>query len=83
MQIENFYMAVGKIVPELYGKSAEHMNIHAPASGIVFDKIRKLGWKSRDVAEAFEQIALFARFECSEKIENINGNEQPRVAHFN
>ena len=68
MQIENFHMAVGKIIPELYGKSTEHMNVHASSRGIVFNKIGKFGWECRDVAETFEQVALFARFECSEKI---------------
>jgi len=83
MQIENFYMAVGEIVPEFDGKFSEDMNVHSPPRRIVFNKIGKLGWKCRDVAEAFEQVALLARSKCAEKIENINGNEQPRVAHFN
>ena len=83
MKIKNFHMAVGEIVPKLDGEFSEDVNVHASSRGIMFNKIGKSGWEGRDGAEAFEQIALFARFECSEKIENFNGDEHTRVAHFN
>ena len=42
MQIENFHMAVGKIIPEFDGEFSEDMNLHATAGGVRFDKIRKI-----------------------------------------
>ncbi len=75
-------MAVGKIIPKFDGEFSEDVNVHAPTGGIIFHKIGKSGWKRRNVAEAFEQFALFTRLQRAEKIENINGNEQPRVAHL-
>jgi hypothetical protein len=53
------------------------VNVHAPPGGIVFDEIGKSGRKRRNFAEVIEQIALFARSKRAEKIEDINGNEQP------
>ena len=41
MDIQNFDVAVGEIIPKLDGKSAMHMNLHPPPAGIAFDKIRK------------------------------------------
>jgi hypothetical protein len=61
MQIENFHLTIGKIVPEFDGEFSEDVNVHATARGIRFDKIRKILRISRDFAEAFEQVALFAR----------------------
>jgi len=52
MQIENFHLPVGKIIPKLDGKFSEDMNVNAASRGIVFDKIRKFGWKLRDFTEA-------------------------------
>ncbi len=60
MNIENFYMTVGKVIPEFDGKLARHMDIHAPSCRITLNKIRKLGRGSGNLAEAFEQILLFA-----------------------
>jgi hypothetical protein len=77
VQIQNFHAPVGEIIPELDGEFAKNVNVHAPPNGIVFHVIGKTGRKRRDVAEALEQVTLFARSEGAEKIENINGNEQP------
>ena len=60
MQIENFHLPICEITPKLNGKFSKDMNVHAPASGIVFNKIGKLGRKHGDFPEAFKQIALFA-----------------------
>lgn len=54
MQIKNFHMSVGKIIPKFDGKSAKHMNVHSPAGGIIFRVIAKLGWGGRYFAETLE-----------------------------
>jgi hypothetical protein len=77
VQIQNFHVPVGEIVPKLDREFAEDVNVHAPPGGIVFDEIGKSGRKRRNFAEVIEQIALFARSKRAEKIEDINGNEQP------
>ena len=54
MEIKNFHMAVGEIVPKLDGEFSEDMNVHATPGRIMFYKIGKSGWKGRNVAETFE-----------------------------
>ena len=70
-------MAVAEIIPELHCKSAKDVNVHTPASRIMFCKVGKAGGRFGDFAEVFEQVSLFTRRERAEKIQNINGNEQP------
>lgn len=75
-------MPVGEIVPKFDGKSSKDMNVHSPATGIVFYIVRKPGWRRGYVSETLEQTALLALAEGAEKVENIHGNEQPRIVHF-
>jgi len=82
MQIQDFNLAVGEVIPELHSELAEDMNIHASAGSVIFDEIGKSGWESRDVAKTLEQISLLARGKAAEEIKDFNGDEQPRVAHL-
>ena len=60
MNFKNLQMTVSKVVPKLDGKSPKDMNINAPASGVVFNKIGIILGKNCHLAKAFEQIGLFA-----------------------
>jgi hypothetical protein len=77
MQIQDFHVPVGKIIPEFDGELAKHVNIYSPASGIALHVIRKSGRGCSNVAKALKQVALLTCPKCAEKIENINGDEQP------
>ena len=55
-------MAICEIIPKLHGKFSEHMNVHAPASGIFFSEVGEAGGILRDFTEAFEELALLARW---------------------
>jgi len=46
--------------PEFNGEPPEHVNVHPPASGIVFHVIGKLGRSCGNIAEALKQAALLA-----------------------
>jgi len=75
-------MSIGDVILKLDGESAKYMYTHAPPFRIVFDEVAKVGRKCGDFTQALEQFFLLVPLERSEEIENFNGNEQTRVAHF-
>ena len=54
MNVEDFYMAVGEVIPEFDGEFAGDMNFHTPTRRIVFYKIREVGGEGGNLPEAFE-----------------------------
>ena len=81
MEVENFDVPVGEIVPKLDGEFAEHMNFHATAGGIAFDEVGIMGWERGDVPKALEEFFLFPSSERPEKFKDFNVNEQTGVAY--
>src|SRR5258707_9694884 len=75
-------MTIGKVVPELDGEPAEYVYIHATACGIVFHKIREVGWERSDFTKSLQQVLLVAPAKRPKKIEHFNGDEQTGVPHF-
>ena len=60
-------MPVGEVAPELDGKLAENMDIDTLARGIVFNEIRKSGWKRGDFAKIVSANLVGRGNEASEE----------------
>ena len=82
MNVENLYVPVSKVVPELDGKLAKNVNFHTATGGITFNEIRKPGGKRGNLAKMFKEGSLLLLSKGAQKFENFNINEQPRVAHL-
>jgi len=79
MQVENFYVLVGVVLPELDGIFAADMNVHTAAGMVGFGVIGKLLWTVADGNEPVSQMPLFPAGKCFEKLNDFIVNEQTIV----
>jgi hypothetical protein len=76
MQIKNFYVLVGVILPELDGIFAADVDVHAPARVVGFSVIGKLLRIIADGDEAVSQKPSLAAGKRFEKLNDFVVNEE-------
>lgn len=81
MQIENLYVAIGKVIPELYREFSANVHTEATPFGIILKVISEVRRELCNFAKTLQQIVLISASQRSKIIRNFNGDQQPRVAH--
>ncbi len=79
MQIEDFYVPVGVILPELDGISAADVDVHAAVGVVGFSVIGKSPWFIADSDEPVAQKTLLPAGKRFEKLNDFVVNEQTVV----